>query len=949
MAKGRKEEAALEAFIEKMQKDYQILGAKVQAQFDKMEDLKPDYKSVGIPDDIAQGSLEGVQNYLESIKKLESLYQNAFEEKDIGKRLVIMKEIALESDRIQSVSDGYDKALKEVDRVIDEKKQEPLTQAFTKGRKQREERDQAIVSKSLQDCQESRVVILDYLKHVTLRESDYKSIGVSDQRLKQISDLAQSYLTEESRMNVAAKKALLAGSEEHDAAMAEFHSRNDAMLHPAEKLYKVMEETEKYAESRGQEWYIKGDARNIKELMQSRLDLVDANRDDFIAHGISEQELQQVYDGLQDSLIKIDRSDRLEQQLLSIDDLSEHNLKDREAIIAEFISVNRDIARDNKKVVDALRTIDSFTTEKEQTQSMQSPEAQPAMSASTPPPERTQAAGEEFSASDAQRVIPAQNTAKIKDRFESSVADQVKADEILARQLHEQERQNAARVQQQAPQVQTRPAPVVTPQTSQASRVAPQQPEAQDMVIFAKASQAQQAFVSPKPVTTSVASAQSEKIKSPVADDILQAVRDEILTKQQLLLQEEFFKGEPDKQSDPAYQDLDKFRGYLNQEEGQTFASNAMSSSSLQTTMQELEVAGYENLHEQFKDRLQPIVWPQSDEGARVSSIRKNEQEVFELKEKVVSPTEPMLVESGNGDIVQVEKYREVDFPMSVSQNLGPMHLMMSLKDEQGLGMPEKGAVYFTAHYDKQGNLCEVSSPIPVTFNSKDPNAIGYIERGGKIYTLPVTQEKYDSMMMEVQKHQGHGINLAQMKKIAAPAQDKFTTQDVHQEQAPEITPEPQIIASAKRDLEEGKTHLQGAKDKHQAIEQAVHSKQATDISKDDSQTLDLDQTLKKRLQQARAQAITQSMQESHSAPARANQAHQAASVDTQKPQHRRSSSAPAAERGGSGDDREKSKEKRVGANDLRKQLERARVGAKSTPPIRSAAKRQEQKQNGRF
>jgi len=59
----------------------------------------------------------------------------------------------------------------------------------------------------------------------------------------------------------------------------------------------------------------------------------------------------------------------------------------------------------------------------------------------------------------------------------------------------------------------------------------------------------------------------------------------------------------------------------------------------------------------------------------------------------------------------------------------------------------------------------EVSCPSGVKFTSKDDNAIGYIERDGEVYTVPVNQGQYKSMMAEVAKNQGLSLNVAQVVK----------------------------------------------------------------------------------------------------------------------------------------------------------------------------------------
>ena len=58
----------------------------------------------------------------------------------------------------------------------------------------------------------------------------------------------------------------------------------------------------------------------------------------------------------------------------------------------------------------------------------------------------------------------------------------------------------------------------------------------------------------------------------------------------------------------------------------------------------------------------------------------------------------------------------------------------------------------------------------------KGDDAIGYIERGGKVYTLPVTQGKYKEMMLKVEANKGMGANVSQSIEVAAIAQDKVTT-----------------------------------------------------------------------------------------------------------------------------------------------------------------------------
>ena len=122
----------------------------------------------------------------------------------------------------------------------------------------------------------------------------------------------------------------------------------------------------------------------------------------------------------------------------------------------------------------------------------------------------------------------------------------------------------------------------------------------------------------------------------------------------------------------------------------------------------------------------------------------------------------------------------------------------MAVKDENGKNISEKDAVYFTAHYDDKGQLTEVSSPVPVKFKVTgnkeiDDNAVGYIERNGKVYTLPVTKKNYDTMMKEVAKNKGMGVDLSQ--EAEKPAQDLVMTKPktvepvLEKEKVEELTP----------------------------------------------------------------------------------------------------------------------------------------------------------------
>lgn len=90
------------------------------------------------------------------------------------------------------------------------------------------------------------------------------------------------------------------------------------------------------------------------------------------------------------------------------------------------------------------------------------------------------------------------------------------------------------------------------------------------------------------------------------------------------------------------------------------------------------------------------------------------------------------------------------------------MHLSLAVKDENGRTIAKDRAVYFTAHYDSQGKLSEISGPKSVRFNGAGDEAIGYIEHLGHVYSLPVTQGQYREMMLALEKNNEQEIDLSQ-------------------------------------------------------------------------------------------------------------------------------------------------------------------------------------------
>lgn len=150
-----------------------------------------------------------------------------------------------------------------------------------------------------------------------------------------------------------------------------------------------------------------------------------------------------------------------------------------------------------------------------------------------------------------------------------------------------------------------------------------------------------------------------------------------------------------------------------------------------------------------------------------------NDREIATLTEATHQVNPPQTVQKSDGTPVEIKNYRTIDFPIELNEG-GSMHLSLAVKDQHGRNIAASKAVYFTAHYDDDGKLIEVSSPRPVKFNGTGSDAVGYIEHGGQIYTLPVTQEKYKAMMQEVAKNKGHGVDISQ--SIDTPSVDRIMT-----------------------------------------------------------------------------------------------------------------------------------------------------------------------------
>lgn len=252
---------------------------------------------------------------------------------------------------------------------------------------------------------------------------------------------------------------------------------------------------------------------------------------------------------------------------------------------------------------------------------------------------------------------------------------------------------------------------------------------------------------------------------SPVIDPVA-LIRQEVINKQAEILKQAVAILDPDTTG----LSMEQFKDYLkNHQKLVTDAlENPAFKKEIAAQMQQAEVAGYKKFNQEFAKVAKPVVWDGPSTASEKTQVVKNKagQEVCTLKETTSSQTFTVV----GGSTKQVST-RSIAFPPSLKEGSGPMHASFALKDANGHNMPAKDAVYFTVHYDKSGKLMEVTSPQPIKFMGKGDNAIGYIERNGEVYTLPVTKKAYNDLMTEVAKNQGMGINLSPKEQIARGAE----------------------------------------------------------------------------------------------------------------------------------------------------------------------------------
>lgn len=158
--------------------------------------------------------------------------------------------------------------------------------------------------------------------------------------------------------------------------------------------------------------------------------------------------------------------------------------------------------------------------------------------------------------------------------------------------------------------------------------------------------------------------------------------------------------------------------------------------------LREIEARHYAEIDKNFP-QMSSIQWEKSGENARSIDIKSNGITTGTFKETTLQ-----------------DGTRTIDFPKGLPGSKDSVDIMMTLRTPPE-GDPPKvkelkdPQLYFTAHYDEEGKLIKVTSPQPIKFPS-DPNLPGYIELpDGRKCTLPVNKNKYQEMLLEVNKNKG--------------------------------------------------------------------------------------------------------------------------------------------------------------------------------------------------
>ncbi|WP_341748231.1 Sca4 family protein [Candidatus Tisiphia endosymbiont of Dascillus cervinus] len=263
--------------------------------------------------------------------------------------------------------------------------------------------------------------------------------------------------------------------------------------------------------------------------------------------------------------------------------------------------------------------------------------------------------------------------------------------------------------------------------------------------------------------TTNVQSSTSK------VDSITLAFRQEIIAKQQALLQHVLAEANIKTDKGVAIAGLatnsQEFKEFVENNNG--LIQKAWAAPSVKANIAQAmndEVQSYAKVLQ--ANHFKPLTWNEQETVTNTTSTRSRvikvkDEELFKLIETNIKTYKKVMLEDGVTER-EISNYRNINLPLTIKPSSTAVHLSFPVQNEKGENIASSKALYFTAHYNEQGKLVEITNPLSLKFAGDDKDAIGYIQRGNNIYTIPVTKGQYEAMVQEVAKNKEGNINMSQ-------------------------------------------------------------------------------------------------------------------------------------------------------------------------------------------
>ncbi len=263
--------------------------------------------------------------------------------------------------------------------------------------------------------------------------------------------------------------------------------------------------------------------------------------------------------------------------------------------------------------------------------------------------------------------------------------------------------------------------------------------------------------------TTNVQSSTSK------VDSITLAFRQEIIAKQQALLQHVLAEANIKTDKGVAVAGLatnsQEFKEFIENNNG--LIQKACAAPSVKANIAQAmndEVQSYAKVLQ--ANHFKPLTWNEQETVTNTTSTRSRvikvkDEELFKLIETNIKTSKKVILEDGVTER-EISNYRNINLPLTIKPSSTAVHLSFPVQNEKGENIASSKALYFTVHYNKQGKLVEITNPLSLKFAWDDKDAIGYIQRGNNIYTIPVTKGQYEAMVQEVAKNKECNINMSQ-------------------------------------------------------------------------------------------------------------------------------------------------------------------------------------------